>query len=216
MKRALGLTLLLGALACAGAATTTTSTAQASVSIAVLFDPLVSASDAIAIVVPAESTSVWEDGRIYTYTRVKIDNGVAGELATGSEAWVRTRGGVVGKIGQMVDGEAVFVKDKPSLVFLRRGNAGTFDVNARSQGQFPVLVDEQTKTRRLVRAANVGVLYPPKEILAAQATGAQPRTAAPATRQTPVLAADMIHGRPVDDALKDIAAAYKRLRATKP
>ncbi len=207
--------LLAGsALVCLDARASSLVHVKASVSIAVLFEPLVASSDAVAVVVPTESTSVWEDGRIYTYTRAKVDSPVGGEVA--SEVWIRTRGGVVGKIGQSVDGEAVFAKDKPSLVFLRKGASGTFDVSARAQGQFPVVVDDAAKTRRLIRAANVGVLYPPKELLAVAASkpGQVQTQSAPqpaAGGRTPVLAADMIHGRPVDEATRDIAAAWKRL-----
>lgn len=217
MRRALASAVLAialgGGLVCGSVAP-----AEASVSIAVLFDPLVAASDVVAVVVPVETSSVWEEGRIYTYTRVKVESAVGGEV--GADAWIRTRGGVVGKVGQLVDGEAVFVKDKPSLVFLRKGATGTFDVNARAQGQFPVVQDEATKTRRLQRAANVGVLYPPKELLALQASprpvlpgaaGTSQASAASGASKTPVLAADMIHGRPVDEASRDIAAAWKRL-----
>lgn len=216
MRRALASAVLAialgGGLVCGSVAP-----AEASVSIAVLFDPLVAASDVVAVVVPVETTSVWEEGRIYTYTRVKVESTVGGEV--GGEAWIRTRGGVVGKVGQLVDGEAVFAKDKPSLVFLRKGASGTFDVNARAQGQFPVVLDDATKTRRLQRAANVGVLYPPKEILALQASprpaaaGTSQATATTGASKTPVLAADMIHGRAVDEATRDIAVAWKRLHA---
>ena len=94
--------------------------AHASVSIAVGFDALVKDADSVGVVTPVESKTVWEDGRIYTYTRVKVDQGVAGELGTGADGWVRTMGGVVGKIGQLVDGEPVFTTDKSSLVFLRK------------------------------------------------------------------------------------------------
>ena len=64
--------------------------AQASISVAVAFDALVKDSTAVALVTPVEQKSVWENGRIYTYTRVHADNGVAGDLATDDEAWIRT------------------------------------------------------------------------------------------------------------------------------
>ena len=86
--------------------------AQASVSIAVGYDALVKDADSVGVVTPVESKSVWEEGRIYTYTRVKVEQGVAGELGTGAEGWVRTMGGVVGKIGQLVDGEPVFTTEQ--------------------------------------------------------------------------------------------------------
>src|SRR3954462_8844402 len=93
------LAVLLGA--APAAAILVPTDAQASVSIAVGYDALVKDADAVGIATPIESKSVWEDGRIYTYTRLRIEQGVAGELGTGSEGWVRTMGGVVEKIGQM-------------------------------------------------------------------------------------------------------------------
>src|SRR5947208_13449238 len=92
-----------------------TEDAQASVSIAVGFDALVKDADGVAIVTPTEAKSVWEDGRIITYTKVRIDQSVAGDV--GKEAWVRALGGVVGKIGQLVDGEPVFAPNKQTLLF---------------------------------------------------------------------------------------------------
>src|SRR4051812_8728380 len=106
------------------AATLVPTDVQASVSIAVAYDALVKDADSIGVAMPVESKSVWEDGRIITYTRVKIDQGVAGELGTGAEGWVRTMGGVVGKIGQMVDGEPVLSTGKPSLLFMRKFKTG--------------------------------------------------------------------------------------------
>jgi len=79
-----------------------------------------------------------EDGRIYTYTHVKIEQGVAGELGTGAESWVRTMGGVVGKIGQMVDGEPIFTSGKSSLLFMRKFKAsGTWEISARARASTP-------------------------------------------------------------------------------
>jgi hypothetical protein len=182
--------------------------AHASVSIAATYDGVLKESTAAVLATPLEQKSVWENGRIYTYTRVKIDRSAAGELGTGAEAWVRTMGGVVGKIGQLVDGEAVFTVGKPSLVFLHPGPVGAFEVTARAQGQFPVSVDDK-KVTRLMKSGAVGVILPlasPKPI---QRQGQlQPQSSAP-----PVLVADVVHGRPVDDVVRDVAAAWKRLHA---
>lgn len=193
--------------------------AHASVSIAVGYDALVKDADAVGVATPVETKSVWEDGRIYTYTRVRIDQGIAGELATGSGGWVRTMGGVVGKIGQMVDGEPVFTTGKPSLVFMRKlkaaGSSGTWEVSARAQGQYPIVSDDAGKLRKVTRSAAVGVLYPPKA--AANAGGVTPKSAtldsAPAVTEVAKvrLASEALHDRPLDDVAKEIAASWKRL-----
>jgi len=195
------------------------SDARASVSIAIAFDALVKDADSVGVVTPQEAKSVWEDGRIYTYTRVKIDQGVAGELGTGAEAWVRTMGGVVGKIGQMVDGEPVLTTNKPALLFLRKLKTGSgWEVSARAQGQYPVLTEETSKTRKLIRANSVGVLFPPRVDAAATAvtgptiqslaTPAGGTASAPATAR---LAGEVIHDRPLDDVAREVATTWKKL-----
>ena len=199
------------------------SDAQASVSIAVEFDALVKDADAVGVVTPVEQKSVWEDGKIWTYTKVKVDQNVAGDAATGSDGWVRTMGGVVGKIGQMVDGEAVFVTGKPSLLFLHKyKQGGTFHVSARAQGQFPVTVNETTKAKRIIRSSSMGVLYPPKAKVADAAQGTsgagdvktQSQSVDPRLTEAPKLAGDILHDRPLDEAARDIASAWKRLHPT--
>jgi hypothetical protein len=184
--------------------------ATASVSIAVAFDQLVQQSSAVAVVTPLEQRSVWENGRIYTYTRVYADQSVAGDLATGGEAWVRTMGGVVGHIGQQVDGEAVLTVGRPSVLFLRAGPPGSLEVVARAQGQFPVTLDD-AKQPRLVRSSAVGVLLPAKAKAPVAGTGNGPVAAAAPL----VLAHEVLHNRPLDEGVREIGAAWKRLHASK-
>jgi hypothetical protein len=179
--------------------------ARASVSIAVAFDALVKESTAVALVTPVEQKSVWENGRIYTYTRVHADNGVAGEVATGDEPWVRTMGGVVGHVGQLVDGEPVLTMGRPSLLFLRPGPPGSLEVTARAQGQYAVTLDD-AKTQRLVRSGSAGVILPPKAPQAGPVTGAT--AIAPGAQE-------VLHNKRVDEGLRDIGAAWKRLHAPK-
>jgi len=161
--------------------------AQASVSIAVTWDGLLGQSTAAAVVTPLDTRSVWENGRIYTYTHVHVDRSIAGDLATGSDAWVRTMGGVVGKIGQMVEGEPAFAAGK-SLLFLHPGPIGAFEVTARAQGQFSVVVDRPSASVRVLRNQAVGAIVP--------------------SRGAAQLAADRIHGRTVDDVAHDVATAW--------
>jgi hypothetical protein len=174
--------------------------ARASVSIAVTYDGLLRETSLAAVVTPVEQHAYWENGRIYTYTRVTVDRVVAGPQAP--EAWVRTMGGIVGDIGQSVDGEAVLVVGRQSLLFLHPLSAnatGIYEVTARGQGQFPIVVDDK-KATRVVRAGGVGALLPPKARV----------PAAPSP-----LAADVLHGRLLDDVARDVAGAFKRVHATK-
>lgn len=215
LRRGLFAVALVGLSAVAGP-TFAPREANASVSIAVGFDDLVKDADAVAIVTPLEHTSVWEDGRIYTYTHVKAEQGVAGELGSGAEGWVRTRGGVVGKIGQLVDGEPVFTEGKSSLLFLRKfKDGGTWEVSARAQGQYPVILDESlpknVAARRILRtSANVGVLLPPR----GATTDPSKANATPKVATATVsvrLARDVLHERPLETAAREIADAWKRL-----
>ncbi len=185
-------------LSSAAAAALGSTDAHASVSIAVSWEGLLHESTAAALITAEESRSVWENNRIYTYTRVHVDRAISGELATGSEPWVRTMGGVVGKIGQLVEGEPVFTIGESSLLFLHAGPVGAFEVTARAQGQFPLDATDPKLPARVVRSRAMGALLPRA-------------TSAPAA--LPRLAADVLHGRLVDDAVQEIAAAWGRTHA---
>jgi hypothetical protein len=169
--------------------------AHGSVSIAITWDGLLRQSQAAAVVMPLEARSVWEGGRIYTYTRVRVDRPVAGEIVQGGEAWVRTMGGVVDKVGQIVEGEAALVPGQPSLVFIHPGPVGAVEVTARGQGQFPVMTEATSARPHVVRNNAVGALLAP-----------QVRASSPGTR----LAAEVLHGRYVDDVAVEIAADWSR------
>ena len=196
--------------------------AHASVSIAVGYEALVKDADAVGVVTPVESKTVWEEGRIVTYTRVKVDQSVAGDLGTGADGWVRTLGGVVGKIGQLVDGEPVFTANKSSLVFLRKfKSSGTWEVSARAQGQYPIVVDDTDKTRpagqrRVMRSGAAGMLLPPtpaSTVTAGPPTKTDPNGAADRVAQLR-LAGEVLHDRPLDEVARDIAASWKKLHST--
>lgn len=220
---------MAGALAVPVTATSVlaSSDASASVSIAVAFENLLKDADDVVVVTPAEQQAVWEDGRIYTYTHVRFDQGIAGDLGAGGEGWVRTMGGVVGKIGQMVDGEPVLVAGKPSVLFLRKFKEGAvYEVSARAQGQYPIQIDEKTKVRKLIRSANAGVLLPPKEKspaassqITTQSTTSSGGASASAVEMSPALARlaqDVLHDRPLDDVSREIQTTWKRLHTATP
>jgi hypothetical protein len=198
--------IALACLAVAACIGCTCATAGASVSLPVTWDALVRGSTAAAVVTPVgggTARAIWEDGRICTYTRVHVDRAVAGPLSANDETWVRTLGGVVGKVGQVVDGEAVFVPGRSSLVFLMPvtpGSFTTFDVTARGQGQFPVLPgSDAAHPPIVVRSHTLGTLVP----RAPSPSGAEP-----------ALAADELHGRTLDDAVHVVTTAWAATHAT--
>lgn len=118
--------------------------ASATVARAVVLKALAHRSQLIATGTPLEAYSRWEDfggrRRIVTYTRVRVDDRIAG-ADQGPEVLVRTLGGQVGDIGQVVAGEAVLVVGQPSLLFLVPRYDGVLGVTAMAQGQFPLRAD---------------------------------------------------------------------------
>jgi hypothetical protein len=191
----------LGSIALATAAALVASAPShlhASVAIAVGFDALLAGSAAVGAVTPIARRAVWEDNRIYTYTEVRVDRAVAGEITVGQTLWVRTMGGVVGRIGQRVEGEAVLLPGRPSLVFLHEGPQAVFEVTARGQGQFPIVADETGNLTRIVRSLAMGAIVAPRPSLPPAPGG---------------LAGDVLHGRDLDDAAAQVSAAWARTHA---
>jgi hypothetical protein len=186
--------LILIAFACAALVPAVT---LASVSIAVSWDGLLRESSSACIVTALEARGAWENGRIYTYTHVHVDRAVAGSLATGGDAWVRTMGGVVGDIGQRVEGEAALQQGQSSLVFLRPGLSTTlphsFEVTARGQGHFPLETADPKLPARIAQGHALGLLMRPR-VIRSDAT-------------PPRLAAEVLLGRTVDQAVREVTAA---------
>jgi matrixin len=186
--------------------------ARASVSIAVLFDELVRDSSAAAIVTPYEQKPIWEEGRIVTYTHVHADRPVAGTLE--SDPWIRTLGGTVGRIGQIVEGEAVLTVGERGLLFLRpdtMNGSGAYNVTGRAQGQFPVVTTKQGAP--MFRASSgVGAIVATPDARLSQI--AQLRAKAGLAAEAP-RATDVLHTRPVEDGVRDVAAAWIRLHGSK-
>ena len=190
------------------AGVTVASDAGASVSVTVLFDGLVAESASVDVVTAGEGHAVWEDGRIYTYTRVHVDTAVAGSLSGGGDVWVQTMGGEIGDVGQLVEGEAVLVPGKSSLLFLKPAMSGTFVVTARGQGQFPVRLEGPTRLPKLNRNRAAGVLLSPRPGAVARAQALAPSAAVAA-----LPASDVLDEKSVDDAAKEIRLAWKRTHA---
>jgi hypothetical protein len=192
------------ALAGVGASALVASDAQASVSVAVLFEELVANSSGVAAVTPIEQHAAWENGRIYTYTRVRVDTLVAGDLPR--EVSVRTLGGEVGQIGQHVEGEPTFAVGDPVLLFLHRRADGleALEVTARAQGEFSLVAGEG-KGLRLAAATGTGALFPPTPERVARVVALNPGGG------TPRFARDVLHGRALQDGTRDIVAAWARL-----
>ena len=171
--------------------------ARASTALEVTYEGLLGNSSIVALVTPMEQRSLWENGRIYTYSRTYTDRTIAGVHA--EERWVRTLGGIVGDLGQIVEGEAVLTVGHPAFVFLRPGPLGAFEVCARAQGQFPLALDD-TKRLRLVRSHLAHTVPRVQQA---------PRKARPAARPAP----EVLHGRLLDEVSLEVSADWSAIHA---
>lgn len=171
-------------------------------SAAAVFEDLVQQSSAVAIVTVLDQASEWEGSRIVTYTDVRVDRAVAGALP--ARIRLRTHGGTVGHIGQLVEGQPTFAAGGTYLVFVRpHVDAATpapsdaFVVVDGAQGQF-VVAAADGKPARLAAASNLGAVVDP-----------------PGRRAGARLAREVLEGRGVDDAAAAIAAAFRRASAAR-
>jgi matrixin len=150
--RAMGMFIaVIAAVVCVGA------DVRASVSVTVTFDDLIQRASAAAVVIPVEQYTTWEEGRIATYTHVRVDRLVVGRLP--ADLWLRTLGGAVGRIAQLVEGEATFTTGAASLVFVHphgEGSAQTYGIVEGAQGQFPIETMEGRP--RLAASRGLGAL----------------------------------------------------------
>jgi hypothetical protein len=117
--------------------------AAASLDVGVTVTELTGWSTAVVVATTLESTSAWEGTRIVTLERIHVDRLVAGGTKT-DELIVKTLGGKVGGLGQIVEGEAELAPGTRWMLFLRESTDGTSSVTARAQGQFLVSGEEST------------------------------------------------------------------------
>lgn len=86
--------------------------------------------------------------RIVTYTRVRVDEHLGGP-DDATELMLRTLGGKVGDVGQIVHGEAMLLLNEPALLFLGESSDGTLVVTAMAQGHYPIRKDRAGELRVL-------------------------------------------------------------------
>lgn len=119
---------------------------------------LVETSQHVLVATPRTGDSTWEEiagsRRIVTYTRLTVDEVLDGRDPADSELMVRTLGGQVGRLGQVVHGEAELRREEVCVVFLKDRRDGTFRVTGLAQGHYP-LVSDARGTRRLNTSPNL-------------------------------------------------------------
>jgi hypothetical protein len=101
---------------------------------------------------PIDSFSLWEAvggrKRVVTYSSVRAEYSFDGRPPDTSELTVRSLGGVVDGVGQIVPGEVVLRRGATAALFVHKIDHSLFAVTAMAQGHYP-LANDPSGTRRL-------------------------------------------------------------------
>ncbi|MFO0658652.1 MAG: hypothetical protein U0165_02280 [Polyangiaceae bacterium] len=148
----LAIALTVGAPAGVVALVAGASVAEASLFREATLEHLASRSTMVIEGTTVEARSQWEDipnvgRRIVTYTRVTPSRSIVG--SSSGDVWVRTLGGRIDKIGQIVEGEAKLGLHRKVLLFLRPAvsAAGTMSVTEMGQGHYLLDADDKGVAR---------------------------------------------------------------------
>ncbi len=118
--------------------------ALASLARAVPVEELVARSRHVLLAEPLDAESVWEQigqrRHIVTYTRVRALELLAGADPKQEELMVRTLGGRIGDLGELVHGEAMLELGARGVLFVMPTH-GALGVTAMAQGHYPLLRD---------------------------------------------------------------------------
>jgi hypothetical protein len=115
--------------------------------LAISLGELLSLSEHTAVGTSVDAFSQWEmvakRRRIVTYSVVDIERPLDGKAVGKGPLMVRTLGGLVGDLGQIVHGEAVLALGERTALFLHHAAPDFFSVVAMAQGAYPVKPDEK-------------------------------------------------------------------------
>lgn len=149
-------------------------TANASLSRGLSLAELVGRSAHTVVATALDARSDWAliggRRRIVTDTRVRIEETLAGKAPAESEIEVRVLGGIVGDIGERVDGQAELVLGEPAVAFLMPISPVLAYVTGAAQGHYRLLADSQ-KQMRLRPSPHLPTLLRPEESAAALLSG---------------------------------------------
>jgi hypothetical protein len=114
--------------------------ARAMLAVPATIEDLARSSDAVVRGKVASVSSQWSEDqrRIFTYVEVTPASVWRGAAPARATVLVLVPGGIVGNIGQRVDGAPGFTKGEEVVVFLSGSEAGTFRVTGLAQGKFSV------------------------------------------------------------------------------
>ena len=111
---------------------------------------LVQSSRRVVVITALAASSHFEElgrrRRVVTDTRVRVDEVVAKGEGVDSELMVRTLGGSIGRLGELVHGQAQLVLGEPCVAFLMQGPDGLHYVNGMAQGHYPLRARLLTKS----------------------------------------------------------------------
>jgi hypothetical protein len=133
---------VFGTLGLAGAALALPRLASATLARAITLPELVGLSQYALVGTATDAKSRWETvgntRRIVTYVRVEVTQPIDGRPPPDTSLMLRTLGGQVGDIGQLVHGEARFELGAASVVFLAPDEDGVLGIAAMAQGHYPL------------------------------------------------------------------------------
>lgn len=183
---------VLSWLLCAAGSATWAGRAAASLARPLELEPLCAMSRVALVGRALAAKSRWEtigeQRRIITTTRVHVEDVIAGS-DLGSEILVRTLGGRVGDVGQIVHGEAFLLLGERAVLLLMEASGGALHVSAMAQGHYPVRNDP-SRVPRLARSPRLPELV----------------------GRTGQSAVERLHRQPLDEGRRRIAEAWKHAR----
>jgi hypothetical protein len=117
---------------------------------------LVARSQVIAHARVARTSAAWDNltGVIWTHSELVLQEGLKGR--PGNLIRVSEPGGVVGEVGQSVEGMPRFIPGEEVVVFLYRTPQGLWRVRGLGQGKFTVL-SNPTNSEQVVRSNMAGL-----------------------------------------------------------
>ncbi len=110
--------------------------AAAALAVSASVEDLARGADAVVRGRVTSVTARWIGTRIFTFAEVDAASVWRGSAPP--RVTVITAGGVSGRLGQRVDGAAIFAQGEEVVVFVTRAEAGAYRVTGLAQGKFAV------------------------------------------------------------------------------
>lgn len=117
---------------------------SATVVIALDQHQLISSSDFIITGQVVQQRSFWQNGSIWTETKIAVQQRLKGRLSD-KLLVLKQLGGKVDDMRQLIAGRAAFVSGEKVLLFLEKHPTKTVVVTGMAQGKFTVTIDPTTK-----------------------------------------------------------------------